>query len=500
MRGWALSFLVTATALAGCLGGGGDGGNDAVTSPRPLFTQRFPEAGWSSAWEDPRTFFTSPNDSPSKAEVDLRINPTDPSNVVVASKDRDTSASDCVWSIAQVTKDGGQTWTTVYVGGDRANREPALATFDCVTDPMFVFDQEGTLYYAMQAYGTDLEGGTDPQTVGPYALTDVSSTFILARSRDGGLTFDHFVAQHAGDGLTVYHDYPRMLVSPTTGSIHTIWNGIDSLNTPAGGVLVNVQPWISTSRDGGETVEQPRTFVAQDAPQDTQFFSGFAVTSGGVIYITVAKNSQADAGEPTDVWLWKSEDDARTFEEVDKAFTIAPTPRQLPEERNAFRTPSFVELAIDHSGGALDGRLYLFWPEYANDQSDVLCSWSDDAVTWSAPVNVALNSKNDQFFMRPVVGPDGVPHVMFSSRAWDPQNKLLDQVHAWSEDGGITWNNTRLTSSPFDGDLGIHQYDFPFIGDYNGIDAVPGHIWMAWGDTRTGRAEVAAAHMVRTVK
>jgi hypothetical protein len=495
-----LPFLVFATAsaaFAGCLGADeNESGDDTPAVTVPLYAQIFPQAGWASAWDDPRTFFTSPNDSPSKAEVDVRINPTDPNNVVVASKDLDLAASDCVWAVAQVTTDGGATWTTVYVGGDQANRDPLFASFDCITDPMFTFDDEGTLYYALQAYGTEVPVEGAPEDVGGQVpLSDVGSTFILGRSRDGGLTWDHFAVQHGGDGLTVFHDYPRIIVSPVTGAIHTIWNGFNSMY---GQATVSVQPWISSSRDGGETVDPPRTIVSPDST-NIQFFSGFDATESGTIFVTINKGEDSDSGAETNVWIYRSDDDAETFVEVGNAFSFKPTPRQLPEQYNAFRTPSFVEMAIDRSGGPFHDRIHLFWPDYGAGDSDIMTSHSDDGgQTWSEPLNVAADATNDQLFMRPKVGPDGVVQVLFASRAWDPANKLLDMVHGWSEDGGATWNNTRLTSSPFDGDLGIHQNGFPFIGDYNGLDVVGDHVWMAWGDTRTGRAEIAAAHVVKT--
>ena len=482
-------------SLAGCLTGLPGGGDDATDGPATTFRAACFAAV--AAWPDACTTLASPNESPSKAEIDLAVDPLDPLHVVVASKDLDRAASDCVWSVAQVTFDGGATWTTSYVGGDKTSRARELLPFACVTDPIMVFGQDGTLYYALQAYRL----GAGPTVLPPTPLGNtipiVGSTFILARSSDGGLTWEHYALQHAGDGTAVFHDYPRMLLNPASGSVHTIWNGVGSSPAP-GAPGSGVNPWVSTSRDGGETVDAPVAFYAQDAPRDTQFFSGFDARSDGTIFVTANHGQASDAGEPTDVWLWRSDDDARSFQLVGKALTIAPTPRQL--ETNEFRTPSFVELAVDRSGGAYDGRIHLFWPDYATGDSDILSSFSDDeGATWSAPVDVATDATNDQLFMRPKVGRDGTVHVLFASRAWDPANVLLDQVHAWSADGGATWRNERLTETSFDGDLGVHQNGFPFIGDYNGIDVGPdGTVWMAWGDTRTGVAEIAVAKSVPT--
>lgn len=437
-------------------------------------------------WPDLCTALASPNPSPGKAEIDLAVNPKDPLNIITASKDLDRRASNCVWSVLQVTKDGGQTWKTVYVGGDKDRRVEMLKPYNCITDPIMVFDKNGVAYYALQAYDSanPIVNGVTSKLPLPSELPQPSaSSFVLARSKDGGETWDKYAQQALGDGDLVFHDYPRMLVSPKTGAVHTIWNGVGRSG---------VSPWVSTTRDGGETVDPPVTFQAEDAPRDTQFFSGFAATADGTLWVTVNKGDDSDSGYLTDVYLFQSKDDARSFAEVGYMFSFTPTPRQLAQ--NAFRTPSFVELAAAQAGDHA-GRLHAFYPDYATGQSDILSRFSDDGgQTWSEPVNVATNAAGDQLFMRPKVGPDGTVFVLFASRAWDPDNVLLDQVLAFSEDGGETWQNLRLTQSSFDGDLGVHQSGFRFIGDYNGLDVAPdGSVFAAWGDTRTGVAEIAFA-------
>lgn len=446
------------------------------------------------AWPQACVALASSNESPSKAEVDIAVNPKDPLNVVVASKDKDPRASnDCVWSVAQVTKDGGKTWTTVYIGGEKTARVPEAVGYECVTDPIMTFGADGVFYYALQIYDHSPRGNTALPGVGN--VPDTGSAFILARSRDGGLHFDRFVVQAEGAGDLVFHDYPRMIANPASGSIHTIWNAFVTAPGPVG--AGTIRPIVATTRDGGQTVAAPvvvqRPEGGADAP--LAFFSGFGATSDGTIYVTMQKDENSDAGEPTNVWIYKSADDARTFTEVGKAFTINPMPRQAPGHE--YRTPAFVEMAIDTTSGAHGGRIYTFWPEWTNDQSDVVSSFSDDGGrTWSGPVNIATQTARDQFFMRPAVGPDGRVHVLFATEAYSG-SELTDQVHAWSVDGGHTWENQRLTTVSSDGDKGIHQDGFPFIGDYNGLKVGPdGTVHAAWGDTATGRAEIAYARIL----
>ncbi|MHB8606421.1 MAG: sialidase family protein [Thermoplasmatota archaeon] len=487
MRAFAL-LTVAGLLLAGCLSPSPT--SSPVGSASDAYVPDCSVNPGAAKWPDACTGLASYNPSKSKAEVDLAVNPKDPNNIVVASKDLDAKASDCVWSVAQVTKDGGKTWKTVYVGGDKANRVPALTDFRCVTDPIMAFDANGVFYYAMQAYGSQ----NLPTVPGAPVSAGAESGFILATSHDGGLTYDSYVPQSLGNTVLLFDDYPRMLVNPKTGSVSTIFNAIHAGPLPIGSPTDGANAEIATTRDGGQTVAPPVFLVGQDSPNDVTFFSGFAATKDGTVYVTVTKGANPDSGAPTDVWIWKSTDDAMTFSEVGKAFQIHPIPRQHGGHK--YRTAPFTEMAIDDSAGPHANRIYTFWPENVSGQADVLSRFSDDGgKTWSSPVNIATNAAGDQLFMRPTVGPDGTVHVLFATQAYSG-GELLDQVHAWSTDGGLTWQNQRLTNVSYDGDKGVHQDGFPFIGDYNGIRvASDGSVWAAWGDTATGVSEIAFAHI-----
>ncbi|HEX9765612.1 MAG TPA: sialidase family protein, partial [Nitriliruptorales bacterium] len=429
MRRPPLALLLVPLLLAGCFGGG-DGGDEEDEAPAPALALDCsvapgPNLSW---WPEPCLALASLNPSTAKPEVDIAVNPTDPRNIVVASKDKDPLASDgCVWSVAQVTKDGGRTWTTVYVGGDRAHRVPETQGYECVTDPIMVFDKDGGFYYALQIYDHTPRGNlaadcpTPVPVVGCPTVPDTGSAFILARSQDGGLTFDRYVVQAQGAGDLLFHDYPRMLVNPRTQAVHTIWNAY--IGT---GPAATVRPVVSSTYDGGWNVEAPLVLGRADDPAaNLAFFSGFAATKEGEILVTMQKDEDSDGGATTAVWLWKSTDDARTFSEVGHAFDIEPTPRQ--HGNHSFRTPSFVEMAIDASEGNRSGRIYTFWTDDRFDVSDVLSSYSDDGVTWSPPAQVASATAGGQYFMRPRVGPDGRVFVLFATQAYSGP-ELLDQA------------------------------------------------------------------------
>ena len=104
-----------------------------------------------------------------------------------------------------------------------------------------------------------------------------------------------------------------------------------------------------------------------------------------------------------------------------------------------------------------------------------------------------------QFEPNLAIAGDGSVHAFFMDKSRDPQHRLIDVTHAVSSDGGATWGSERVTTLNWDGDLGKHQEDFPFIGDYTGADAVGNHVWAAFPDASNGSTTVIAAMHVHRV-
>lgn len=434
-----------------------------------------------ATWTEPCLALASPNDSPSKSEIDIAVNPTDPENVVTASKDLDPLASECVWSVAQVSTDGGRTWNTSYVGEKTADREPTDKMFGwkCVTDPIMAFDAEGTLYYSLQAYDHTLEGSDVPPPLNGLIGT-VGSSIVAARSTDGGLTWDKYVTLHLGDGATIFHDYMRVLVNPATGTYHTIWN---QFNGGAGVVPVLV------SWDGSSDTAFPPTYIPiPDSPFGSTM-SGFAASTDGTLYVLL------DVGP--NAYFTKSTDDGRTFSEP---VLVADLEGQRVERQalgdDAFRTTGSYELAVDNSGGERDGWIYATISACQSKlECDIFVSHSEDGgETWSEKtlVNEGAHKPGLQWIPRPYVDRLGGLHLVYFDNSRQG-GTMLDASWAVSTDGGLTWNNTYLTATPFDGNLGIHQDGFSFIGDYNGIGGAGDYVFMSFPTTITGRAEIAVA-------
>ncbi|HLF15938.1 MAG TPA: sialidase family protein [Candidatus Thermoplasmatota archaeon] len=480
--------------LAGCLGGGdsdSDGGNGDGDSVAPTAGGYRLDCSISN-WAEPCLAWASPNDSPSKTEVDIVVNPTDPLNVVVASKDLDPLASPCVWAVAQVTKDGGHTWNTTYVGGTLAERQPGdmLYGWDCITDPILAFNPDGLLGYALQVSTLNPNGVVPrvpvPVLGNPIMLPPRMGIQVLALSSDGGESFGDMKLMHAGDNVAVFHDFLRMGSNPTTGTLFSAWQQVS---------LVTAQPVVTAYQPGSPVARPPVYFPRTEAILGMSP-SGIVADSAGTVYAWFGGLNNGGVA-----YVASSADDGLTFTMPTQAFSFSPLSPAQPFENATYRAATIVEIAVDTSGGERDGCLYAAWADAGADSEGIadifLRSSCDGAATWSEPVLVNTMRREDvQWMPRITVDGHGNLHIVYFTRAYDPAHRLLDAEWAVSTDGGATWDSARITTVSFDGDLGLHQDGDAFIGDYIGISSVGGDVWMGFPTTMTGRAEIAVAHAV----
>ncbi|HVL86934.1 MAG TPA: exo-alpha-sialidase [Candidatus Thermoplasmatota archaeon] len=482
--------LLVLLLLAGCLAPGPSGDAPRAGAQPPAYAPdcSIATAGWAQGCAA-----RASSTAGSKTELWAAVNPTDPRNVVLGAKDLNPdSTPNCVWNGLFVTKDGGRTWRDVVIGGRYADRGPTSPFFGyaCNTDPMFAFAPDGTLFFNVELY--EFGGEATRETPGTREFTNRSqlgSKLLLAASFDGGLTWPRLALQDVGDGPIVFHDYSRMAVSPVTGTVFTFINTFTDAGA-FGSVLA--------SRDGARTVAPPVKVTPREDP-GSAFSTGVAVApSGRVVVAQTAGFSPIASGNPGILYVAHSDDDGRSFTNPREVLRYSAMDPRLANVQ--FRAGTFVQIAYDLSSGPHAGRLYAAWADAAGPAARiVVASSDDDGLTWSAPVPVKNGTRaHDQFHPSLVVDDRGDVHVAFFDREFDPQNKLLDVTHAWSQDGGATWSHHRLTTRSFDGDLGVHQDGFPFIGDYLGLAAAGDDVWIGYPDTTSGEAVAAAIRVVRS--
>lgn len=515
MRHVILASLLVTAILAGCAAN--DAPSSTTTGPAPVRSLYALDCTIAN-WNETCLALASPNDSLAKAEVDIAVNPTDPNNVFIASKDRDPLASrrtdnnePCVWAVGQYTKDGGKTWNTTYIGKTLAERLPTdvLYGWECITDPILAFEPDGTLHYSLQAYRYRPAGAIpDPTCTLPTGCQiSEGGHMFQAISHDGGVTFPDILVMHAGDSNNVFHDFMRMGVNPVTSTTFTIWDQLTGAG--AVGAYQSLPVLVAVESGNTQSARSPVYFPSSDP----ELVSGgvgavFGVDDGtadGIVYAWLAGfNSGGKAVLST------STDDGLTFSDPRVVFSwrSMASLEAHGDYEPQYRTVSVVELAADRSTGDSPnkGCLYAVWGGRetidGNDTvgpSDIYTRRScDKGETWAEPVLINSNSREDgQWMPRVSVDGHGAVHVVYYTRAYDLDHNLIDAEHAYSTDGGRNWTVERLTSQSFDGNLGLHQNGFPFIGDYIGIDSWGDHTFMGFSHTATGRAELVVGHSVR---
>jgi hypothetical protein len=157
-----------------------------------------------------------------------------------------------------------------------------------------------------------------------------------------------------------------------------------------------------------------------------------------------------------------------------------------------FRVPPLCYLDVDPNSGVLYS-VYFDTTDFDGGRANVdlyFTRSNDQGTTWDVPVviNGDAQPAGDQFFPWIEVDQEGRVHVMYlDSRNVDQDDNdpdgFFDAYYAYSDDGGSTWNEYRLTPQSW-------SCAFTnFLGDYSGMAVAgnrvyPVYIQMDLGDQR----------------
>jgi hypothetical protein len=446
-------------------------------------------------------------------ETSIAANPTNPANIVASANDYQLRLSsgghivETIFSRAEVTFDGGRTWTTFPIDDHG---------YDFTGDPALAFDGAGNVY--LVTLGFLVSQGRSPGAVNP--------DIIVSHSGDGGRTWStpERVASGSGQfiGPGVFNDKPY-ITAWGSGNVLVTWtvfndgqkgsyisSPIDSVISHDGGVS-----WTGSGEISGSApfcVASPATSTPNVCNQDQVSVPVHA--ADGSLY--VAFESTADNTTQRDQYLVVKVDPT-TGQRTAGPFRVAglidgttdypldAAGRQTYQD-SQFRSWSAGNIAADPTSAA---HLAVVWsdmrnstvpapadPYTAKTNSDTVVSQSfDGGHTWSAPA--ALTAAGDQFMPWAAYDSSGRLRIGYFDRSYDAANHMYGYTLATeSAAGSLSFTTAQLTSTLSDPTSGDRWFSrttvntsFPhptsFLGDYSGIAAVPtGGVVALWTDMR----------------
>lgn len=372
-------------------------------------------------------------------EPSICIDPNNPSNIVAGS----------ILNRVHISKDGGKTWQNEYLSS-------SLGVYG---DPVIRIGPNGRVYYSHLSNPAGLA----------YSSVEFLDRIVVQKSTDNGLTFNDGTAP--ANDRTKDQDKQWLYIDQNDGTILMSWTEFDKYGSTDPNHKSRIL--FSKSTDEAETWSPPVDIsdIDGDCLDDDNTTEGAVpvMDKEGNIYVTWSYGDK--------IYLDKSTDGGKTWlpNDIEVADHFGGWTLDIPGINRCNGMPI---LGIDRSGGKHDGNLYINWSDQKNgtDDTDIwLVRSTDGGKTWSDRIRVNDDGPGKhQFFTWMDVDPmtGHIYTVFYDRRAYDDHQ--TDVYLAYSTDGGLTFENKKISESPFT------PMDAIFFGDYNDISAYNGMIRPIW--------------------
>ena len=287
-------------------------------------------------------------------------------------------------------------------------------------------------------------------------------------SMDRGWVHTTFTGQHP----ITFQDKEWAAYDPTHGALYVTWTRFDLHGSGEPEHKSNIM--FSGSSDGGAHW-QPSVRINEtsgDCLDDDGTVEGAmpAVGPQGEIYVTWAG--------PEGIVFDRSNDHGETWMKEDIRVSDNPGGWYFPEIPGLFRCGGQPVIACDRSGGPFRGRVYILWSDEKNGQKDhdIWLSVSlDGGLTWSRRKRIHDDPPGHMQFLywMTIDQKTGIVYVIYHDRRRFDDDRT-DVYLAFSADGGGTFQNVRISESPFT------PVKNRFLGDYPGLVAYDDIIRPVW--------------------
>jgi hypothetical protein len=403
--------------------------------------------GVAAAQAAPRilTLVNMSNDGPADNgdnEVDIAINPTNPANMIAGWNDYGVGNSCGV----AYTTDGGKTWRTDWLRGmTPAGGNP---TYDFgAGDPSVGFLNDGTAIFTCNAWSNKK----------PTAI-------FVTTSKNGGQTWSS--PQKVADAATKAGnlDHPMMTIDHYRNRAliaYTAWSGLQA----------NSFGLVSDS--SGTSWSGPYRIAADYKSNAPDVFDvSLAGAPDGTIYSTAGIWQHVNEWSEQSVVVSQLRPGETAFTRSVKVRDLTPAPMTFPNE--SWRTSMQASIGVDSrgavyelTGDAVTGYLHMY-----------LAKSIDHGVSFPTQLQLTSGTR-DQIMPWMAVTPGGRVDTVFYD--YDEATGLMDAVYGQVPAGNSQMSRT-IVQRAIDGDAQPPRGPggAPFMGDYLGVDSLPGLVAIAW--------------------
>ncbi|TSA28635.1 MAG: T9SS C-terminal target domain-containing protein [Bacteroidetes bacterium] len=380
-------------------------------------------------------------------EPSIMINPYNTDQVVAAAN----------INLYYYSGDGGMTWAQGELS----------SSYGVWGDPCIIVDTAGHFYFF---HLSNPPGGNWVDRI------------VCQKTTDGGQTWNN--GSYMGLNGSKVQDKEWTVVDPANNYLYTTWTQFDAYGSanPMDSSIIR----FSRSTDGGESWSEAVRInrVAGDCIDSDNTVEGAVPALGpnGEIYTSWAG--------PLGLVFTKSLDQGITWpaENVFVADFPGGWDYAIP---GIYRANGLPVTCCDLSGGPYHGRIYINWSDQRNglNDTDVWLTKSDDGgETWSSIIRVNDDPPGKQQFFTwmTIDQTTGYLYFVFYDRR-NYTNNLTDVYLAVSEDGGGTFENIKISESPFNPIASV------FFGDYTNISVHSEIIRPIWARLDEGNLSVWTA-------
>lgn len=389
------------------------------------------------------------SDVGSPNEPSIMLNPANPAQIVAGAN------IDKLYT----SLDSGRTWRTSRLSS---------AVHGVWGDPTILCDNNGDFYYFHLS---------NPPSQGSWI-----DRIVCQKSTSQGLTWTDGVG--FGRNGSKKQDKHWPVLDPANNNIYVTWTEFDNYGSTAAADSSRIL--FARSTDAGSTWTAPRRInqVSGDCVDEDNTVEGAvpAVGPSGEIYVSWAG--------PAGIRFDRSFDRGDTWMDNDIFIDPMPTGWDMAIS-GIYRANGLPITVCDLSNSPRRGNIYVCWADQRNgaNDTDVWFAHSEDnGTTWSAPIRVNDDAPGKQQFF-PWMAIDqangDLYFVFYDRRAYS--NNLTDVYMARSNDGGQSFQNFKVSDTPFLPTSG------PFFGDYNNLTVHNGVVRPIWTRLHNGTLSIWTA-------